>query len=300
MTGAGRYAPSPSGDLHVGNLRTAVVAWLLARSTGRRFLLRIEDLDRDRSSTAVAERQIADLLALGLDFDEPRWVQSERLERHAAAITALGPERTYECYCTRREVAEAVRAPHQPPGAYPGTCAELTEQQRQRRRRERPPALRVRAGGAEQTVTDLWHGPVTAVVDDFVLRRNDGTPAYNLAVVVDDAESGVDQVVRGDDLLDSSPRQAWLAGELGWPAPTYGHVPLVLNGEGRRLAKRDGAVTLAELAAHGMGADQVLTRIAISLELATEGEPVTMAELRQRWDPARLPRTPWVLTGGLR
>lgn len=295
-TGAGRYAPSPSGDLHLGNLRTAIVAWLLARTTGRRFLLRIEDLDAQRSDPVVAERQVADLTALGLDFDPPRWTQSARFDRYAAAIDALGPDRVYECFCTRREIAEATRAPHGRVGFYPGTCADLSEAERARRRRDRPAALRVRAGGAVSTVRDQWQGEVREVVDDFVVRRNDGTPAYNLAVVVDDAESGVDQVVRGADLLESSPRQAWLARTLGRPVPAYAHVPLAVNAEGVRLAKRDGAVTLAALADRGVGVEQVVSRIAMSLGLANEGEQVTMSELAARFDPERLPRAPWVVT----
>lgn len=294
-TGAGRYAPSPSGDLHLGNLRTAVVAWLLARTTGRRFLLRIEDLDTQRSDPVVAERQVADLAALGLEFDPPRWVQSTRFERYAAALAALGPDRTYECFCSRREIADATRAPHGRVGHYPGTCANLTESERAVRRRERPAALRVRAGAARSMVHDLWEGEVSEVVDDFVVRRNDGTPAYNLAVVVDDAESGVDQVVRGADLLDSAPRQAWLARTLGWVAPSYAHVGLAVNATGDRLAKRDGAVTLADLAGAGVDIGQVLSRIAQSLGLASEGEQVTMSVLADRFDPERMPREPWVV-----
>lgn len=294
-TGAGRYAPSPSGDLHLGNLRTAVVAQLLARTTGRRFLLRIEDLDAQRSDPAVADRQVRDLLTLGLEFDPPQWLQSTRFDRYEAAIDALGTDRTYECFCTRREIAEATRAPHGRVGFYPGTCSDLSEADRTARRRERPAALRVRAEGTHSTVHDRWEGEVSEVVDDFVVRRNDGTPAYNLAVVVDDAESGVDQVVRGSDLLDSSPRQAWLASTLGWSPPSYAHVPLAINKTGDRLAKRDGAVTMADLAAGGVGAEQVLTRIAVSLGLATEGEQVTMTVLAQRFDPERMPREPWVV-----
>ncbi|MFW6599852.1 tRNA glutamyl-Q(34) synthetase GluQRS [Propionibacteriaceae bacterium Y2011] len=292
--GAGRYAPSPSGALHLGNLRTAVVAWLLARSTGRRFLLRIEDLDAVRSDPVVALRQRDDLAALGLDFDPPLVVQSERCDAYAAALEQLG-DRVYECFCTRREIAEAASAPHGRVGHYPGTCASLSVAERARRRAERPAALRVRAAAATSTVWDRWAGEVTEVVDDFVVRRNDGTAAYNLAVVVDDGAAGVDQVVRGDDLLDSSPRQAWLARELGLSAPSYAHVPLAVNAAGKRLAKRDGAVTLADLAAVGVGPAEVLGRIAVSLRLAEVGEPVTVAVLLDRFDPGALPREPWVV-----
>jgi glutamyl-tRNA synthetase len=155
--------------------------------------------------------------------------------------------------------------------------------------------VRVRAYAERWTVTDELYGKVTGVVDDFVLRRGDGTYAYNLAVVVDDGEQGVDQVVRGDDLLSSAPRQAWLAYRLGLTPPLYAHVPLAVNSDGRRLAKRDGAVTLADLALEGVTPQHVLTRIAASLGLADPGETVTTPMLLTRFDPARLPREPWVV-----
>jgi glutamyl-tRNA synthetase len=289
--GAGRYAPSPTGDLHLGNLRTAVLAWLFARSSGRRFLLRIEDLDAGRVRPGLAERQTADLLALGLDFDPPTLVQSGRGGAYAAALDRLAGQ-TFECFCTRREIAEAASAPHGAVPRYPGTCRGLTTDQRAERRRTRAPALRLRADGAEQTVPDLLHGPVTGVVDDIVVRRNDGTAAYHLAVVVDDGDSGVDQVVRGDDLLSSAVSQAYLARLLGYPVPTYAHVPLAVNAEGRRLAKRDGAVTLADLAALGRTPAQVLDLITGSLALPPAG---TVAELLPHFDPGRLPRGTWVV-----
>lgn len=294
---AGRYAPSPTSALHLGNLRTAVVAWLMARSTGRRFLLRIEDLDVTRVSAAgpVADRQVADLSALGLEFDPPVMWQSARLDAYREMAGGLS-DRLYECFCTRREIAEAASAPHgdgfRP---YPGTCRELTRSERERRRRDRPPALRIRADDAICTISDLWAGEVTGVVDDFVVRRNDGVWAYNFAVVVDDLAQDVDQVVRGDDLLSSAPRQAWLSGLLGGEPPSYGHVPLAVNRAGDRLAKRDGAVTLADLAALGVESSDALGIIAESLDLAGPGEPVTPALLLRRWDPSRLPHRPWVV-----
>ena len=301
---AGRFAPSPTSDLHLGNLRTALVAWLSARSTGRAFHVRIEDLDHQRviAARGVAARQLADLAALGLDWDGEVVVQSDRTEAYAAAVARLD---TYECFCTRREIAEAARAPH-PTRAdgtrpldslrpYPGTCRALGRSERARLRAVRAPAMRVRAGAAVASVRDLWHGDVMGVVDDFVVRRNDGVYAYNLAVVVDDGWQGVDQVVRGDDLLTSAPRQAWLATRLGLDVPTYGHVPLAVSTTGERLAKRDGAVTLADLAGHGLGPAQVLGLLAESLGLAGAGEPVTPPTLLTRWDPAALPRSPWVV-----
>jgi glutamyl-tRNA synthetase len=287
---AGRFAPSPSADLHIGNLRTAVLAWLFARSTARRFLIRVEDLD-DRTHDDVARRQLADLAAIGVTWDEePEW-QSAQRGRYDAVISGLAErDLVYECYCSRKDILHAPRAPHAPEGAYPGTCRGLTDAQRaQRRDGGRPPALRLRADTGEHTVTDLIHGRYTGVVDDFVLRRGDGVPAYNLAVVVDDAHAGIDQVVRGDDLLASSPRQAYLAGLLGYPQPVYAHVPLALNSDGKRLAKRDGAVTLAEL-----GVPQAWELITGSL-----GWPASdMAELLEQFDPDRLPRQPWTYLPG--
>lgn len=296
VVGPGRYAPSPTGDLHLGNLRTGLLAWLFARSTGRRFLLRYEDLDAGRVRAGMAERQRADLESLGIGFDPPLVIQSQRFGAYEEALARLR-ELTYECYCTRREIAEAASAPHGEPGRYPGTCRDLSDAERAERRRGtgRQPALRVRAGGAVVTVTDLRHGEIAGVVDDVVVRRNDGVAAYNLAVVVDDGASGVDQVVRGEDLLISAPTQAWVATRLGLPVPMYAHVPLAVNAEGRRLAKRDGAVTLADLAPLGWTSPRVLGLLASSLGLAEPGEPVITATLLDRFDPGRLPREPWIV-----
>ncbi|ORB30790.1 tRNA glutamyl-Q(34) synthetase GluQRS [Mycolicibacterium parafortuitum] len=290
-SGAGRFAPSPSADLHIGNLRTAVLAWLFARSTGRRFLMRVEDLD-DRTFPEIAERQLADLAALGLTWDEEATRQTEHPQRYDAVVDGLRERGLlFECFCTRRDIAQAPRAPHAPEGAYPGTCRNLTDAERERRREEtgRPPALRLRSDVTAYTVHDVLHGDYTGLVDDFVVRRGDGVPAYNLAGVVDDAASGVDQVVRGDDLLSSSPRQAYLARLLGHPEPVYAHVPLVLNADGARLAKRDGAVTLAEI-----GVPEALAQIADSLGYAAR----TVEDMLGEFDPARLPRTPWIYQPG--
>lgn len=294
---AGRFAPSPTGDLHLGSLRTAVLAWLFARSTNRAFLLRIEDLDTGRVRPGLAERQVADLTALGIGFDGMPVAQSTRTAAYAVALAALD-DQVYECFCTRREIAEAASAPHGEPRRYPGTCRHLSPTERAVRRRERRPALRLRAGGTRQTITDLLHGPVTDTVDDVVLRRNDGVAAYHLAVVVDDAAAGVDQVVRGDDLLSAAVTQAYLTRRLGGEPATYAHVPLALNPAGARLAKRDGAVTLADLAGAGVSPTEVLGQMAVSLNLAVPDEPVTMADLLPRFDPARLPRHPWVIQPG--
>ncbi len=283
---AGRFAPSPSADLHIGNVRTAVLAWLFARSTGRRFLVRVEDLD-DRTFPDVAQRQLDDLAAVGLTWDEPPEHQTSHEDRYLAVVDDL-TERglTFECFCSRKDILQAPRAPHAPEGAYPGTCRNLSADQRaERRAAGRPPAIRLRSETDEYTVTDLLHGAYTGVVDDFVLRRGDNVPAYNLAVVVDDAAQGIDQVVRGDDLLSSSPRQAYLAALLGYSPPVYAHVPLVLNAEGKRLAKRDGAVTVSEI-----GAEAALAQIAASLGYTA----TTLDGMLAEFDPARLPREPWI------
>src|SRR3954449_2550190 len=265
-TMTGRFAPSPTGDLHLGNLRTALLAWLFARKGGGRFLMRVEDLDTGRVRPGIEERQLADLGAVGVDWDGRVVRQSERLDLYAAAVERL---ETYPCFCTRAEIREAASAPHGPVGAYPGTCRELSETQRAEREvAGRPPALRVRADGS---------------VDDFVVRRGDGAFAYNLAVVVDDAEMGVDQVVRGDDLADSTPRQVWLGRALGLTLPDYVHVPLVLGPDGARLAKRHGAVTLREL-----DRGEALAWILRSLGLPREGDLV------DAFDPVRLPTEPTV------
>lgn len=291
----GRYAPSPTGELHLGNLRTAVLAWLFAHADGPGELLyRIEDLDASRVRPGLAEQQRADLESLGIRFDPPLVIQSERFAAYDTALKQLA-DRTFECFCTRREIAEAASAPHATPGRYPGTCRDLSEAERAERRERRTPAIRLRAEPETIMVDDLLHGRVSGVPDDIVLRRNDGVAAYNLAVVVDDADFGVNQVVRGDDLLDSAINQAHLCRLLSRPVPGYAHVPLAVNTEGRRLAKRDGAVTLAELAARGVGPKQVLIMIATSLGLAAEGERVDLATMLDRFDPTALPRIPWVI-----
>jgi len=292
----GRFAPSPTGPLHLGNLRTALLAWLFARSAGARYLVRVEDLDAERVRPGVEAAQLADLSALGLDWDDRVVRQSERLERYAAAIAGLDAAGlVYPCFCTRAEIREAASAPHGPlpQGAYPGTCAALTVAGRAERERSgRPPALRVRAAPARVGFTDRLLGPVASVVDDVVVCRNDGTPAYNLAVVVDDADQGIGEVVRGADLADTTARQLHLAHLLGLPAPAYAHVPLMLGPDGTRLAKRHGAITLADRAAGGESPLDVRSALAASVGLAEPGETPTLDTLLVRFDPAALPGAP--------
>jgi glutamyl-tRNA synthetase len=303
MDARGRFAPSPTGALHLGNLRTALVSWLQARAEGGEWIVRMEDLDRVTSSAAMAAGQLADLAALGMHPDGAVVFQSQRFERYYAAIAELtAAGRTYPCFCTRREIREAAAAPHGPGagGAYPGTCRTLDPAVRRAwERAGRRPALRLLTSDAERStpivVDDLVHGRYCGSVDDVVLQRNDGVPAYNLAVVVDDAAQGITHVVRGDDLLDSTPRQVLLQRLLGLPTPHYAHVPLVLAPDGTRLAKRHGAVTLAELAANGITPPAVLSRLAASLGLCSRDEPVTPELLVGRFSLAALPRTPWRL-----
>ncbi|MEV8338029.1 tRNA glutamyl-Q(34) synthetase GluQRS [Leucobacter sp. NPDC077196] len=305
VNGAGRYAPSPSGDLHVGNLRTALLAWCFARASGRRFLMRIEDLDRARDAGA-ATRQLEDLSRIGIDWDEEAVLQSRLGEAHDAAIDQLDAAGlVYECTCTRADILAAPSAPHAPPGAYPGTCRDRSDADRARERDRiapRRPALRLRVptGMAAPEFVDRILGRVSGEIDDFVLRRGDGTVAYNLAVVVDDAAMGIDQIVRGDDLAPSTPRHIVLQRLLELPSPPaveYAHVPLVLGASGARLAKRDGAVTLAELRADGASDAGVLAMLARSLDLASSGEQVNAQLLLERFDPDALPRSPWAWPG---
>jgi glutamyl-tRNA synthetase len=296
---AGRYAPSPSGDLHLGNLRTAVVAWLLARHARSRFVVRIEDLDPACRSNRWVDQQIADLAALGLEWDGEIVKQSGRFDLyHDALDTLTRAGRTFECYCTRREVQDATRAAHDAAHApaYPGTCRDLSLAERRRRTDEgRPAALRLRGAPDEVTFVDTIAGPFSGPVDDLVIRRNDGTPAYNIAVVVDDADQHIEQVVRGDDLLAATPVQIYLGTLLGLPAMTYAHVPLVLGPSGERLAKRDGAVSLTDLAAVGIGPELVLARIGASLGLCEADEAVTASALLDRFDPSAIEWTTWTV-----
>ncbi len=270
---SGRFAPSPTGTFHLGNLRTALLAWLAARSTGLDFIVRMEDLDRVQAAPEHEATQLADLASIGLDWSGDVVRQSERFDLyHDALATLRARDLVYECFCSRREVRAEIEnspsAPHLPPGSYPGTCRTLTSARRQRLLDDgRRPAIRLRAhesmGAAASLIefTDLVAGPSSGGVDDVVLQRNDGVPAYNLAVVVDDALQGVTQVVRGDDLLSSTPRQIHLQRLLGLPTPTYGHVPLVMGDDGERLSKRHGSVTLAELREAGATTEAVVAEL---------------------------------------
>ena len=307
----GRYAPSPTGPLHLGNLRTALLAWCFARSRSGRFLLRIEDLDPLRSRPQHEAAMLADLARLGIDWDGAPARQSEQLEHHRAAFEALRSSgRTYRCWCTRAEIREAAQAPHPRLGGiggpgggegfYPGTCRALsTSEGAARERAGRPAAWRLDARAERIAFEDRLSGVAAAVVDDFVVWRGDpqgtgGGPAYNLAVVVDDAAAGIGEVVRGDDLLETTPRQVLLARLLGLPVPRYAHVPLVVGADGRRLAKRHGAVTLDDRLALGESIATVVGWMASSVGLASPGRALSAGELLATFDPARLRREPTV------
>lgn len=287
----GRFAPTPSGELHLGSLRTAAAAWLFARQAGSAFLVRVEDLDPNVSRHGFEEGQLADLTAIGVDWDGPVVRQSERRARYDAALTAL-VERgvTYECFCTRREIREASTAPHVVPGTYPGTCRDLTAGERAAARRSgRRPAVRLRGDGAVVRVTDDLRGAVEARVDDVVLRRNDGVAAYNLAVVVDDAAQGVEQVVRAEDLLPVAPTQAHLCDLLGLARPRWAHVPLVVGPDGVRLAKRHGSVTLAELRSAGVTIESVVGWIGRGLGVDDVDGARSVADLLAGFHAAAIP-----------
>lgn len=281
----GRFAPSPTGSLHLGNLRTALVAWLAARSAGARFLLRIDDLDPGRSRSMHEARQLDDLRALGIDWDGDPVRQSDRMERYDDAHATLERDgRTYPCFCTRAEVLAAATAPHGPgvEAPYPGTCSRLATAEAARRvDAGEPCCVRIRAEGATIGFDDLVAGRVEAMVDDFVIRRRDGVTAYNLASPVDESDLGIGEVVRGADLAPTTPRQLLVASLLGLSAPRFAHVPLVVGADGARLAKRHGATDLDALREAGLDGTAVLRLLARSL-----GEAVLDAEVREPADLA--------------
>ncbi|MEM7337712.1 MAG: tRNA glutamyl-Q(34) synthetase GluQRS [Actinomycetota bacterium] len=299
---SGRFAPSPTGRLHLGNLRTALVAWLAARADGSAFHLRFDDLDTAVVREEHYATQLADLEAIGLEWDHPVVHQSDHLDRYRAAVDELvAAELVYPCYCSRREIREAAQAPNRPLSghAYPGTCRDLDRATRaEREATGRRPALRLRSPVATRSVPDLVCGTQTFEVDDFVIQRNDGTPAYHLVTVVDDDALAIELVVRGDDLLDSAARQLVVADVLGLDAPDHAHVPLVLSPDRERLAKRHGAVTLADRAALGESTADVVGTLVASLGLGEPDTPVDpgdLGDLAGRFDLAALPRNPLVL-----
>ena len=291
----GRFAPSPSGRMHLGNLWSCLLAWLAARSAGGGMVLRLEDLDPDRCRPEFCDQVMRDLEWLGLDWDGQPIYQSRRTEAYAAAFRALEDQGlVYPCFCTRAQRL-AASAPHRSDGVvlYSGRCRHLTPAERETLSVQRARAWRVEE--PEETVSnrDQIQGDcaqnLAAECGDFILRRSDGVYAYQLAVVVDDAFQGVTQVVRGSDLLDSAPRQLWLQSKLGLPHPEYGHVPLLLSPDGRRLAKRDRDLELSQLKER-FTAPQLVGRLALAAGLLPEYAPVTPQELLPHFAWHNVPR----------
>ncbi|MCW2921671.1 MAG: Glutamate--tRNA ligase [Thermoleophilia bacterium] len=290
----GRFAPSPTGPLHLGNLRTALVAWLVSRAHDGRFLLRVDDLDPDRSRPEHEVSQLDDLLALGIDWDGDLVRQSDRLARYDDALSQLdAQDLTYPCFCTRAEVLAAAAAPHGPgvEAPYPGTCARLARSERTARVvAGEPHCIRVRAEAATIGFEDELLGRVETIVDDFVVRRRDGVAAYNLASPVDEADLAIDVVVRGADLAPTTPRQVWIAERLELHVPQFAHVPLVLGPDGARLAKRHGAASLDELSARGLDAAAVLALLAASIGIEPRATDTSARDLVDRFSIDRVPR----------
>jgi glutamyl-tRNA synthetase len=315
MSGArGRYAPSPTGALHLGALRTALLAWLFARAEGGAFILRVEDLDLPRVRPGATAAMLDDLRWLGLDWDEGPYmggpygpyIQSARGAVYDGALARLrAAGQLYPCYCTRAELRHAqdeaiASAPHLSgaPVPYSGACRELSA--RERRAREaagRRPSWRFRAPDEPVTFTDTLAGEVRedvrATLGDIIVRRSDGVVAYNLAVVVDDALLGVTQVVRGADLLGVTAAQRALVRALGYEPPReYAHVPLAVDAAGVRLAKRDAAAGIEGLRARGVAPERVVGKLAASAGLWPSGEPVAPRYLLAGFDVARITREP--------
>lgn len=307
----GRFAPTPSGALHLGNLFCSLLAWLSAKSQGGRVVLRIEDLDAARCDpvyTAQAER---DLRLLGLDWDEggtaggPEYFQSARSAWYQAALETLEAQGlVYPCFCSRAQT-RAASAPHASDSEpiYAGTCRGLTAAQIAQREQERAPALRLRVPRREVRFTDGHYGPMTQRLDrdcgDFILRRSDGVFAYQLAVVADDAAMGVTQVVRGRDLLASTPRQLLLYQLLGWRAPAFFHTPLLLAPDGRRLSKRDRDDSLSGLLDRGFTPQEVVGRLAFLAGLLDRPAPAAPADLLPLFDWGKVPQEDILLPEGL-
>lgn len=297
----GRFAPSPSGRIHLGNILCCLLAWLSARKKGGRLVLRIEDLDAARCPMRYAEQMIEDLCWLGLDWDEGPGIggpdgpyfQSQRNALYQAALDRLeARELVYPCFCTRAEL-HAASAPHRGDAVYPGTCRRLTPAQRAERAARRSPALRLRVPDKEFSFIDGHMGyyaeNLARDCGDFLLRRSDGMFAYQLAVVADDAAMGVTEVVRGSDLLSSTPRQLYLYQLLGLTPPEFFHFPLLLAPDGRRLSKRDADAGLDSLRGR-VTAEALLGRLAQLAGFHPSGEPSAAAGLLEEFSWEKVPR----------
>lgn len=278
----GRFAPTPSGRMHLGNVFAFLIAWLSVKSKDGSIVLRMEDLDTQRTSDEFAQILREDLLWLGLSWDSEQTPQSQRSDIYNRYFGQLQDEGLlYPCYCTRSQLHN-VNAPHRSDGTYvyPGTCRHLSEEEKAAF--SRSPAWRVAVPDRIWRFEDLLQGPFTQNLTedcgDFVVRRADGCYVYQLAVVVDDGEAGVTEVVRGVDLLGSAPRQMYLQEKFGFPHPTYGHVPLLLAPDGRRLSKRDMDLDLGQLRLH-LTPEELIGSLAASCGLLERFQPISASEL---------------------
>ena len=292
----GRFAPTPSGRLHLGNILCAMLAYLSARSQGGRFLLRIEDVDIPRCPKRLSDQCIEDLLWLGFTWDEPPLFQSERGEIYQHYFDLLKEKGlVYPCFCTRAQL-HAAQAPnlgdHEP--VYAGTCAHLTAEEIAEREKTRRPAMRMRVPDRAVTALDGHYGAFTENLakdcGDYIIRRSDGLWGYQLACVVDDALTGVNEVVRGRDILFSTPRQMELLHTLGFDIPSYYHIPLLTDSEGRRLAKRDKDLDLTALSKH-MSAEDILGMLAASAGIISESRPMGLEALVKVFDWENVKKT---------
>jgi glutamyl-tRNA synthetase len=303
-----RLAPSPTGALHLGNARTFLVNWCLARRHGWKIIFRIEDLDGPRIKQGAAQQAIDDLRWLGLDWDEQSQRQSDRAREYQHAIEQLlRSGHAYPCVCSRREVDQAASAPHAEDGAsiYPGTCrGRFASLEAARLAAGREPAIRFRVpddGSAVIVWNDVFRGPQqidSLTLGDFVIARGDRSAAYQLAVVVDDAETQVTQIVRGDDLVDSTPRQILVYRALGLAdrIPQYCHLPLVIGPDGRRLAKRHGDSRLSYYRSLGVPAERILSLLGKMCGIDGLGDATTAGELLPQIRLEQIPRQPMVFT----
>ena len=301
----GRLAPSPTGAQHVGNARTYLIAWLSSRSKEGTVILRMEDIDSPRVKPGAAEQAIDDLRWLGLDWDHGPVVQTERLPLYQQALDQLkGQEAVYPCTCTRADVERSASAPHgeHEGPVYPGTCAGRRAGDAETLG-DRPFAWRMRVPEEPITYEDDFRGPTTIDLrqtgGDFVVWKSAGTPAYQLAVVVDDAAHGVTEVIRGDDLVPSTPRQLLLYRALGLTPPTFAHVPLIVGPDGRRLAKRHGDTRLSALRAAGVAPETLVGLLAWSCGWLDDIRPVAARDLVPQFDLQAIPPTPFVLTADI-